>query len=312
MPTFVPPVSRSTGYLVTAAVWDSDVVTNTLALEAAKANLLINGGFEIWQRGAGTFSANNAYSADGWKIILGGTSSLNVDREGTTIDSGSQWSAKVTYTHGTATSALRQTVPIVLQARTRTLAWSMRVRSSTANAVRLKVTDGTNTWTSAFHTGGGTFETLTVATAAIASGASTVNLDVSFEAGTAQAHYLDNSACTFSPAQPDFYPLPDWEEMQRCQRWYEVIGPGSAGISIGGIATAASQQAYMSLRFVPKPATPTVTKNGTWTTSNTTGQPTVGNADTDSLVVTITSNAAGQFYAHNGAAGCTITVDASP
>jgi len=100
-------------------------------------------------------------------------------------------------------------------------------------------------------------------------------------------------------------------ELVLCQRYYETIGlDGIGGLLIAGCATAASQQVNNSLVYkVTKRATPTVTKVGTWNLVNAAGQPTVFGAGNDSVLLYLSSSAAGQVYAQNGS-GAYVTISA--
>jgi hypothetical protein len=100
-------------------------------------------------------------------------------------------------------------------------------------------------------------------------------------------------------------------ELVLCQRYYETIGlDGIGGLLIAGCATAASQQVNNSLVYkVTKRATPTVTKVGTWNLVNAAGQPTVFGAGNDSVLLYLSSSAAGQVYAQNGS-GSYVTISA--
>src|SRR5215468_5934538 len=64
------------GTIATADLANAAVTNAKLGTDTARLNLLTNGGFEIWQRGAAGFTATGIYSADRWYNGLGGTSSF--------------------------------------------------------------------------------------------------------------------------------------------------------------------------------------------------------------------------------------------
>src|SRR5439155_10376677 len=66
-------------------------------------NLLVNPGFDIWQRGNGPFTATGAYSADRWIHNLAGTDTLSISKHTTAanLDTGSIASAACTFVLGT-------------------------------------------------------------------------------------------------------------------------------------------------------------------------------------------------------------------
>src|SRR5215471_14015617 len=78
--TLGQPLNLPTGSVTSTAIADGTIATADLANQAvtnvklgtdtARLNLLTNGGFEIWQRGNGPFTANSAYTADRWLISL--------------------------------------------------------------------------------------------------------------------------------------------------------------------------------------------------------------------------------------------------
>lgn len=112
---------------------------------------------------------------------------------------------------------------------------------------------------------------------------------------------------TFTPFEYVHYD----ETLKRCLRYYEEMGADSAGdILVGGIATAAGQQAYQTLGYkAAKRIAPAAIAAGTWTTSNATSFA-ISSPGISALRLAVTSVAAGNFYCNNVGAGTKITLSA--
>lgn len=282
-------------------------------------NLLTNGGFEMWQRGAGPFNTNGVYGPDKWYVDIFGTDTLQVDREGVIKKSNSLYSAKCAFVLGTGAgaTAIYNTIKISdgfhhLLGKITSLRFP--VYATAASAVRVFVrsdgTGGTTTY-SGYHTGNSAWADLDVINITIPSDATYIEVGVKFAASVTA--YLDNAMHIPGSIAADYMPLHPAEEMARCQRYLEVIGQDASGaIVFSGNGTGAGAAYYYNLPFkVEKAATPTVTINGTWTVSNC-GQPGVAIQDKTGARITVSASAAGTFYTLNSAAGCNIAVEANP
>lgn len=235
-------------------------------------NLLVNGGFEIWQRGVGAFTANNAYTADRWRILLGGSSTISVSRDSTNQDKSSQYCAACTYTHNTQ-SYLLQVLEDYLQLRGRIITFTVRVRTSTAAAVRCSITDGITSSNSGYHSGSGLYETLYVSHA-VAAGATLIDVRITLDV-TATV-YIDNAMLVVGPLAADYVPLHPADDLARCQRYYEVHGGVANAAPVALQYSIGSDNFRISQDFAArKYSTPTLTKNGTWGLLNC-SQPSVG------------------------------------
>lgn len=170
----------------------------------------LNTGQELWALGAGPFTANGATAADDWVIALAGTGTLQIDREGVIKQPDSLYSAKCTHVLGTGAGATqyRQTLTIAssyYQLLGAYMAAQFAVRTATANAVRVFIyTDGTGGTTtySAYHSGGATFETLTVPVVTVPTDATIVRWGVAFAASCTA--YVDDGAIVIGTATPQF------------------------------------------------------------------------------------------------------------
>jgi len=279
-----------------------------LGPDVARANLLTNGGFEIWQRGNGPFTANGAYAADRWQLALGGAS-VTITKETTTVDTGSGASAKVVITTGGA--YFGQKLEDLLGLSNRTVTLSMRVWASAANAVRLYLQinggGGANDIYSAYHPGGSVWQTLSVT----ASLAALTNLWAYVHLAAAATVYLDNAMLVVGAQPANYVPLHPADDLARCLRYYQQIGSGvTQDIYISGYASAGSQNQGGTLSYVQKPVTPTATKVGTWSVSNC-GQPALLGAGANSLGIYAPSVGAGAMAFYSGA-GMYITLESNP
>jgi hypothetical protein len=167
-------------------------------LEAmAIGNLLENPGLENWDVGS-TFTSpltDNALANSWYSVQSGGTpATYTVAVEQTIVDGGTN-SAKITISvAGSADSiaGMKQLVPYPTRTRSLTLLFGMRVRSANASKVRIKISDGTSTGYSSYHTGGGSFELLQ-ATIAVAAAATSVVVSVEVTSDFTGAVYCDNA-----------------------------------------------------------------------------------------------------------------------
>jgi len=302
VPTIVP------GDIGTAAYMNFYLRDNMNALIGlvGSQNLLVNPGFEVYQRGINVPANNLAYLVDRWQIVLGSGSSTFDAVETTVVDAASAASLMLNYTHSAA-SRLEQKVEDFRALRSKTITFTIRVRSGVVGAVRPYINDtGAYTYGAAIAATG-SFQTLTV-TATIGAAASSVNVGV--ELGATAVVYVDNAVLAYGSIAPDYVPLHASDDLARCQRYYEVMGA-----HMTGVATAGGQQIGGFVPFaVTKGGAPTVTKNGTWTATNC-GQPQAlsrPSAETRGVVVFATSTAAGQVDCIIGGAGQNITAEWNP
>ncbi len=298
------------GTIATADLANAAVTNAKLGTDTARLNLLTNGGFEIWQRGVGPFTANGAYSADRWLNNLDGTDTLSVSRDGSNIDLSGWAAAACTYVKGTGVNTLLfqalQPSTEHVQLRGRVVTVSIRVRTSTANAVRAWMNTGTATLGTA-HSGGGAYETLTVSTT-VPTAATVLNVGVNFMASCTA--YLDNAMLVVGSVPADYAPLHPADEWARCLRYYEILGEAPNEFIVVGYGGAGLNDYRFYGLKARKAVAPTATKTGTWTITNC-SQPVVSSGVTG-VTVSTTVTALGAFNYNNNTAGATITIEANP
>ncbi|GEM_PF-5851327 len=157
-----------------------DALAGKVASDGAvnPTNLLSNWNFEYWPNGASSDAANWAPS--------GGT----IAREATTVKI-STYSAKLTST----TDYLYQNVTAVKGInywKGRTCTLSCWVNASAASRARIAIYDGVNWNYSSYHTGGSSFELLSV-TATVDSSATELTAVLKIENGTSTSVYFDGA-----------------------------------------------------------------------------------------------------------------------
>lgn len=226
-------------------------------------NLLTNPGFEVWQRGTSFAAmAANAYGPDRWYFSKGGTSALTIAQEATVIETGSRFSAKLTYTHNAASYLSQDVLSGVdgLALRGRVVTFTVRVRCDTAAAVRLRLGGGVTAQVfSSYHTGGSAWETLTV-TATVAVTETTLNCQLEMSATCIV--YLDNASLVVGSISMDYVPLHPAEDLARCLRYYEVWGGLDATERVAMAQAWSTTRSNGVLQFrAIKAVTPSVTKS---------------------------------------------------
>jgi hypothetical protein len=291
-------------------------VTNAkLGPDVARANLLTNGGFEIWQRGAGPFSSGT-YCADRWSMWPGG-GTLSVSRD--TANSDLSGACAVLVVAGGVTvgnAAQVYQAPMVLTdpgadgLRGRTVSVSMRVKCSVATAFRIQASPTVGTpGTSAYHTGGGAYETLTCS-ATIATNATTTVVTLTTLIEKTGTFYIDNATLVVGSQAADYVPMHPADDLARCLRYYEVIGNAYPYPMLSGY-NAAGANTFVSVPLqVLKGVAPTVTKVGTWTVANC-AQPTLLGQMLQGFVAVLNPTATGYATAQPNV-GQSFTVESNP
>ncbi|MCB7127993.1 MAG: hypothetical protein J3T61_00440 [Candidatus Brocadiales bacterium] len=159
-------------------------------------NLLRNGGQEYW-------SAGTSVAPDGWTLAGAGAT---VAREGTTFRTG-VFSAKVIRSGADATltaSAIDNTTEYHnVHFRSRAITLGAWVWSSVASSSRLRIDDGIGTTDSSLHTGGSSWEFLTVTRTL---SATATKVDAQFMVILDTTAYVDGVVMVQGTGQPAFSP----------------------------------------------------------------------------------------------------------
>lgn len=221
---------------------------------AAAPSQVVNGGFEVNQRG-GTVTANNAYAHDRWQILLGGTSTISVTDETAVVDAGSGHALKAVYVHNAA-SRVDQKIENYLQLRGRTVTFQVRVRQGAAASARAYVEDSGSRTYSATQATTGAYLTFAVS---LAIGAAATAVRVGVELGASDTVYLDNAVLTVGSAAADYVPLDPATELARCLRYYQTWGGEHASqfLAVGQCWATTRAQVYLPFQ-VPLGGAPTV------------------------------------------------------
>ena len=217
------------------------------------ANLLINGGFENWQRGNGPFTmASQSYGPDAWNGYLVGTDTISVSKTAGSPDTGSAAAAVCSFTLGSGAGAsqIRQIIQTDSQnLRTRTLTFQARVNCNTPNAVRISIgSDGTapvsNYNASPYHPGDSVYHTLTVTTQ-VPSDITYVVVLFYFNASCTA--YLDNAILYDGQFPAKFTEVNPGDDLSRCLRRYQKwnSGGGNQRFAFGQTASATIVQMLM-------------------------------------------------------------------
>jgi hypothetical protein len=305
--TFTTVVSRAIGDPLTQPIWTDQLQDNLNQLGGSHRNQLTNGGFDIWQRGAGPFTTS-VYTADRWLVFLGGGDTLTVTQETSVVDTPSPASLKAVYTFGGGSTSISQRVEQHASLKGKTVSVSMRVQQGTASGVTLQLNDGVGTTSAATSTTTGSYVTLT-ATRTLSASATLLLVTVSLTAsGT---YYFDNAMLVIGPAPAPYQPLHPQEDLVRCQRYYEVLGVATSTIYCQGYQAAGQDAGFTLFWKVTKGGTPTITKNGTWLVTNC-AQPVIGAPSVGSCYMVATVTALGNYAFSPNSTDDTVTAEYNP
>lgn len=276
-------------------------------------NQLNNGGFEVWQRGAGPFTADLAYTADRWQLDLAGSSTCSVSRSvSVSADPAGLYCLEAAYTHN-ANSEIKQRIE-AQHLRDKYLALSIRLRSSVSTTVTFGFRwDGTGVpgYFTTIALTANTWATAQAISSAVPVAGDATYVEVYVVLGVSQTLRMDNAMLVIGPVATEYVPLTPKDDLERCQRYYEVHGGVNAVMHMGGYNGAGAGSYHYVSFAVPKGGTPTVTKNGTWAVTNC-GQPAITSAYPAGYSVGITVTALGAYIVTTNGTDDTITAEWNP
>lgn len=315
------------------------------SVEAAMASQITHrnkviGHFDQNQRGL-TSVGDDAYCLDRWYVL---TESGNVTvAQISDPEAGAPWAIKLTQPDA---SPKRMGLATIIEAknvkqfRNAAMNFFMRVKPSFGGNVRYAILEHTgtadtvtsdvvNNWASATFTPSNFFiaGVNVIKTGTIAPGAATYGefsdygvmgaslnnaiLFVWTESAQAQNATLELNRPQFEPGI--VHTPHEWRmnELALCQRYYQILGESTSSLIVSGQATAGAQEFNATYAYMAQMrSSPTATVVGTWSTANaSTSAPTlVGAAGVGSVIVAISSSAAGRVFAYNSNAGNQITL----
>lgn len=290
--------------------------------DVARINQLTNGGHEIAQR-ALPVALNAAYGTDRWvtNIVGSDTLSVNVSTTAANRKANSKQAASLVFVlgSGAGASGYRQFLKVsdgYDHLLGKPFAYRGPARATVASGIRAYIrTDGTGgtTTTSGFHTGGGAYEDLDVVLATVPTDATFV--EVGHFLGVSGTYYVDNETGAVSTVASDWAPGRFQDELSPCLRYFRVYGGTTTSpFGLVGNASGATEIVANNIEMMPPMGgVPTVTKNGTWTITNISGQPTIGGKiDAKGFRVTGTSSAAGLCQAVPDSTDDSVTCEWNP
>jgi len=284
-------------------------------------NLLVNPGFEIWQRGAGPFTADNDFTADEW-MLDDNSGGWQIDR--VTGGLNSPYMLKITGSGVTAEGAAQQGLEIATSLADLYVTFSADVWSNTASTARLVIADYNGSTTdaaySSYHDGDSQWARLTVTKLMRSSLTDPGDWPHAFGAIVAlqcasndSISYIDNAVAVAAevpfPEGLSYAPLNPAEDQVRCERFYEVHGGVSTTYPAAYMYGSAGLTAAVPYGFrARKQATPTVSKVGTWGVSNC-SQPSITYANSDGYCLSATVTVAGAFSFAPNSSDDTVTAE---
>jgi len=318
-----------------SAIFQDDVRVKSLngGQLAGFRNKIINGGFDIWQRGVSIAGASG-YCVDRW--YAGAGASTTVSRQSSGQALGSQYHARIAYTASSAFCNMHQMIETSevskLWGRQVTASVKLRRNSTMSGGMDIAIYKSSTvdasisaTWTLLGYT---RIDNSTIPTGTTSADWYTLSTTVTVpNDGTANSLRFTIAETAVSPSGA-YYEISQAQleegsvvtpfeeryvgtELTLCQRYYEVVGGTStAGITLGGVATAANQAFYFPYSFVvTKRISPTLSKTGTWGVSNAI-QPQVAFPQPSGFTLYGQSLASGMWYAQADSIDDTVVASA--
>ena len=194
-------------------------------------NILDNGGFEIWQRGAGPFYSNVFVSADRWNHVFNAGGTCQIDQWSVDKISG-DYSVKVNVT---ATSGFYfwQGIENYKEYLNKTISFSAWIKTTSNNVGLSIMKENLIPIKTTYHSGSGSWEYLTVSFL-IPDTITSLEVGVTIPNPYLALFYMDNAMLVVGSEPVDYVPTPPAEEWERCQRYYERSPEPINGLYISG------------------------------------------------------------------------------
>lgn len=261
------------------------ISNSRLAVDVQRANLLVNGGFEVWQRGT-SFNANGLTTADRWITqSSNGLAGIGVGRTPSTIGShGYSLLLGQNPVSGSTFILYQGLIEILPQLLGKTITFSAWVQESHPGAIKLGLVMSGSTSPDAYSG----------YNSSSAAQRLSVTMTVPLDCTALYAKFIEDSAnnvnveindatLVIGSVPGDYVPMHPADELARCMRYYERQGD-SYGQTIGAGVCAGSPQGgyFVSIYKEKKPVSPTITftqnglqifdaQGGTWRSSTTAG-----------------------------------------
>ena len=223
-------------------------VTNVHAVNSGRKNLIINGGFDVWQRGTVATSYGNYASADRWKQTTAGEVSKVVDGDRNTV-------LKLVTSTGQAPNRITQYLeaPARLKGKTLTLSFWMKTSEVLTLDINFWVGDAAGNYPVYGKTGGSagnstalggsTSTSWTKYTTSVVipsyteytNGTDKMEINIGVVNGTAagKSIYYDDIQLEVGSVATDFEHRSYGEELALCQRYCHVFQNGSTEAHLG-------------------------------------------------------------------------------
>ena len=231
---------------------DSEIDNDVIDAKAGRKNLIINGGFDVWQRGNSSIIANGYGSADRWKQYTAGVG-------GATFSKDSNGNMQITVTgSGNGTARVGQIVEFPEKYHGKTITFSAMVKSNNPNA-RLLIDSNTQWYTETdTHSGNSDWEQLKITATIESSGLTLLRFTVGLDGyQSANVNLTSSDYVSIKDVQlelgsqaTDFEYRSYGEELALCQRYYQNLIDHDNGITGYASPMPWSPNAYGHMQYV--------------------------------------------------------------
>ena len=298
----IPANSIDASKIIDGAIAVADVADNAIteakiadaavvSLKSGRKNLIINGGFDVWQRGTSVATTSSAYGADRW--TSGTNADITFSQQSFTVGQTDVPNEPAYYLRANKTGTdddmgMVQHIEDVRTFAGKTVTLSFFVKGDSTYTGQVKISQdfgsgGSTTVTSTAQTINLTTSwqkiiyTITLPSISGKTIGSGSNLSMIIKHSTAAAAgVFDIAQVQFEAGSvaTDFEHRSYGEELALCQRYYEVLGSTAVTdygfMYIGGNWTTVNSRWGLQWT-VTKRASPTITESGTWYVRNSTG-----------------------------------------